>query len=398
MIESAAGTQSPFELASIPIVDAHCHPMRPLAEPLTVATFESQMSLSFMEQNQPGQARRQSVRNWPANAFPRPTIMRNYLYRHLAEFLGVPPEPERIVAAREERARDYPAYVQALLSDAGVEQLVVDIGYPGPISCEEFAEVTRLPVWEILRLDAVMVEAAREADDFTRFVGLVRTRLDEGLRQPGCVGLKSVIAYLTGLNVGPQDPSEAAGQYPAFRQQPEKQAFKALRDYCFHVGLQLCMEHDKPLQVHCGFGDDDIRFSLVAPHHLYELLAFPPYSACLVVLVHGGHPWAGEAAIMTSLLPNVYMDISETCPFISYGVADLLWKVLQIAPLSKVMYGSDAFHLPELYWLGAKLGRYGVGEALSRLVSAGFANVAEAQQIARSVLHDNAVELYGLAR
>jgi hypothetical protein len=399
MARAATGTRGSFELASIPIVDAHCHPMRPLAERLSVTSFERQISLSFMEHNQPHHARRRLVREWPANTFPRPTIMLNYLYRHLADWLGVPPEPEQIIAARDERAQDYPAYVQALMKDAGIEQLVVDTGYPGPIPCDEFAEVTRLPVWEILRLDTVMVQAARTTDDFDCFVELIRTRLEEGLRNPGCVGLKSVIAYLTGLNIGPEDSAEAARQFPAFRQEPDKQDFKALRDYCFHLGLQLCMDcGSKPLQIHCGFGDDDIRFSLVAPHYLYELLAFPPYSDCLVVLVHGGHPWAREAAIMTSLLPNVYMDISQTCPFISYGVADLLWEALQIAPLSKVMYGSDAFHLPELYWLGAKLGRYAVHEVLFRLVSAGFVNVAEGQHIARGVLHDNAVELYGLVQ
>jgi predicted TIM-barrel fold metal-dependent hydrolase len=212
------------------------------------------------------------------------------------------------------------------------------------------------------------------------------------------VGLKSVIAYLTGLNIGPEDPAASASQYPAFRQEPYKQDFRALRDYCLHLGLQLCMAHNKPLQVHCGFGDDDIRFSLSAPHNMYDLLAFPPYSDCLVVLVHGGHPWASEAAIMANLLPNVYLDISQTCPFISYGVADVLWDVLQVAPLGKVLYGSDAFHLPELYWLGAKIGRYAVREVVSRLINSGFCSAEEGVQIAQSILHDNAVELYELVR
>jgi hypothetical protein len=322
--------------------------------------------------------------------------MLTYLYRHLAEFLGVPPEPEQVVAAREKRAQEYPAYVQSLMGDAGIAQLVVDSGYPGDVPCDEFAAAAHLPVWEIVRIEKVMSLAAAAAPDFDSFVETVRARLDEGLRDSRCVGLKSAIAYLTGLAIGPENPAAAAAEYAAFREEPFGRGFKALRDYVFHLGMKLCMLHDKPLQVHCGFGDDDICFSLSAPRHLYELLAFPPYSDCLLVLVHGGHPWAREAAIMANLLPNVYLDISQTCPFISYGVADLLWEVLQIAPVGKVMYGSDAFHLPELYWLGAKLGRYAVGAVVNRLVSAGFATLADGQQLARSILHDNAVDLYAL--
>ena len=387
---------SPAELDAIPIVDAHCHAMRPLSERLTVSGLEGRISLSFMEQNQPDRARRALVRDWPSQTLPRPTLMLTYLYRHLAEFLGVPPEPERVVAAREERAQDFPAYVQSLMRDAGIAQLVVDSGYPGDVPCDELATTTRLPVWEVVRIERVMAEAGATAPDFDSFVEIVRARLEEGLRDPRCVGLKSVIAYLSGLAIGPEDPAAAAAEYADFCQQPFGRSFKALRDCVFHLGMKLCMAHDKPLQVHCGFGDDDICFSLAAPRHLYELLAFPPYSGCLVALVHGGHPWAREAAIMANLLPNVYLDISQTCPFISYGVADLLWEVLQIAPVGKVMYGSDAFHLPELYWLGAKLGRYAAGAVVERLASAGFATRAEGQQLVRSVLHDNAVDLYGL--
>lgn len=386
----------PVELSDIPIVDAHCHAMRPIHETLTVSSLERRISLSFMEQNQPDRSRRPGVREWPDQTLPRPTLMLTYFYRQLAKFLGVPPEPEKVVAAREERAQEYPAYVQSLMRDAGIAQLVVDSGYPGDVPCDELAAATQLPVWEIVRIERAMFLSASTSPDFASFVARLCNNLEEGLSSPHCVGLKSVIAYLTGLSIGPEDPAAAEAEYAAFREEPFGRRFKALRDYVLHLGMKLCMAHDKPLQVHCGFGDDDICFSLAAPQYLYELLAFPPYSGCLVVLVHGGHPWAREAAIMAHLLPNVYLDISQTCPFVSYGVADLLWEVLQIAPLGKVMYGSDAFHLPELYWLGARLGRYAVSTVVDRLVSAGFATPAEGRQLARGILHDNAVDLYAL--
>jgi hypothetical protein len=387
-----------LDLAQIRVVDAHCHPVGPLEEPLTVSRFERLISLTFMEHNQTSRARRRLVSNWPVDSFPRTTMMLNYLYRQLADFLGAPLDPVRIIEVRNQRAKDYAGYTRDLMSDAGIEQLVVDSGFPGPRrDFEDFCQVVQIPVWEIVRTDHVMYEVSKDVDDFGRFIAAYSARLDENLHKSSCVGLKSEIAYLTGLNIGPLDIAEASKLYPAFRENPAARGFKALRDYCFHIGLQLCIERNKPMQIHCGFGSDDIRFSLAAPHNLYELLAFPPYSDCLVVLVHGGYPWAKEAAYMTNVLPNVFLDFSETCPLTAYGAGDTLWEIFQVAPINKVMYGSDAFLLPELFWLGTKLGRNAVNQVLSRLVDIGFLGKADVLTIARFILRDNAVELYQLS-
>lgn len=385
-----------MKIENIPIIDAHCHAVHSL-EPLTVTGFEGKISLSFMQHNRLGAARRPLVSSWPDDSFPRSTLMLNFLYRRLAEFLDMPCEPKKIIEARNERAADFPQYVQALMNDANIQQLVVDTGYPEPsIPVETFAGTTGLLVHEIVRIDNVMVQAAGETDDFDRFMADYNDRLDQSLRDPGCVGLKSVIAYLTGLAVDKATAADAERQYSAYRNAPWKRDFKALRDYTLLRALDLCREYNKPMQIHCGWGDDDIRLASVAPRHLYELLAFPPFSECLVVLVHGGYPWAKEAAIMANLLPNVYVDFSETCPFASFGIDDVLWELLQIAPVNKVMYGSDGFHLPELYWISAKIGRQAANRVLERLVAWDYLDLEQASKVARGIFHDNAAALYNL--
>lgn len=385
-----------IDLDAIPIIDAHCHPMRAISKPLSINDFEQQMSLTFMEHNRFDSARRALVREWPDESLPRPTMMLNYLYRELARFLGVPADPMSVLVAREAESSDFPEYLQTLLNDAGIVHLIVDTGYPGDITLLDFDAIAGVNLSEIVRIDQVMSQTCKGFEDFNRFVEAYCSRLEEHLEDPRCVGLKSIIAYLTGLEIEPPNKTDANAQYHAFRQNPEKRDYKALRDYCLYKALDLCMEYDKPLQIHCGFGDDDILLSRSAPRYLHELLAFPPYSDCLVVLVHGGHPWSAEAAVMASLLPNVYLDISESCPFFSYGVSDMLWKILQVSPLNKVMYGSDAIHVPELFWLGAKLGRFALRQVLANLISQGFCSLAESETIARHILHDNAVELYKL--
>lgn len=389
--------KSRLDLDSIPVVDAHCHPVAPQPAPLSVSTFEQQISMSFMEQTVLSAARRELVRGWPSDSMPRRSMMLNMLYRQMAQFLQVPLDPESIIRTRNERAQEFDAYVRTLLDDAAIEQFVVDSGFP-PDLLERFRKTASRPVWEVVRIENVMETAAQAEDSFDRYVDAYCTALEQSLRSDSCKGLKSVIAYLTGLDIGPKNEALAREAFPGFAEKPfELRTRKHLRDYCFHLALELCIEYDKPMQVHCGCGNDEIYLSRSAPNLMYELLVFPPYSDCIVVLVHGGYPWAQEAAIMANILPNLFLDISATCPFISYGVTDFLWDILKITPINKVMYGSDGFHMPELYWFSAKVGRNALGQVLSHLIDLGHVNESESLTIARHILHDNAVEVYGLS-
>jgi hypothetical protein len=67
-------------------------------------------------------------------------------------------------------------------------------------------------------------------------------------------------------------------------------------------------------------------------------------------------------------------------------------EVLELAPVSKLLYASDAARTPELYLLAATWWRDALAEALPQLLPAG-----ECEEAARMILRENALELYGLA-
>jgi predicted TIM-barrel fold metal-dependent hydrolase len=67
-----------------------------------------------------------------------------------------------------------------------------------------------------------------------------------------------------------------------------------------------------------------------------------------------------------------------------------------MAPLSKVVYGSDGYALPEIAYTSAKLGKRALGQVLDGLVADGFLDGVEARDAARLILADNARELYRL--
>ena len=115
-----------------------------------------------------------------------------------------------------------------------------------------------------------------------------------------------------------------------------------------------------------------------------------------MVLVHGGYPYTSEAAYLTNAFPNVYMDLSIIFPFACGGASSRLLEILELAPVSKVLYGSDGFTIPELHWVSAKVGKDILGEVLERLVKLEVLDEDEAYESASMILSENARRLYKL--
>jgi hypothetical protein len=101
---------------------------------------------------------------------------------------------------------------------------------------------------------------------------------------------------------------------------------------------------------------------------------------------------------MASVLPNVFLDFSLTIPFLNPISHERLKEVLEIAPSSKVMYGSDGFNIPELFWFSAKVGKQALEKCFKSFVEEKLFDEDELRQKAEQVLSKNATQLYRLAR
>ena len=150
------------------------------------------------------------------------------------------------------------------------------------------------------------------------------------------------------------------------------------------------------MQIHTGMGDFEVNLVLCRPGYLMDLLRFPPYRACRVLLVHAGYPYHREAAYMANVLPRVHCDLSEGIPFAGHGARRIIAEVLEMAPLSKVVYGSDGYTLPEINYTSAKLGKQALAQALADLVADGMLGADDAQEAAAMILAGNARVLYRL--
>ncbi len=387
------------DVSHLPVVDVHCHPFlnkgRVTPEEFTEKTAFGGGSREYMEQG--GVAFTDDVRA-ELQTGKRWTTYHKRMVRDLAAFFDVEPTLEAVVEARNQAVDSgYTEYVRRLYGDAGLETLVFDFGVPLPIL--PMAEVkAELPVEvvPVFRIEPLIAQLLKTDLGWAEFKRTYDDTIDNALRNKGYRGVKSIIAYRTGLDVSPLSRTTDQGfqALDAIRRGLGGGSMKKLRDHLLCRALEICMEHDVPMQIHTGMGDFEVNLVYCRPAFLMDLLRFPAYRACRVLLVHGGHPYHREAAYMSNVLPRVYCDVSEGIPFAGNAARDIFTGVMSMAPLNKICYGSDGYTLPEINYTSAKLGKQALAEALNELVDLNFLGEAEAQEAAGMILAGNSRELY----
>src|SRR2546428_3144734 len=90
---------------------------------------------------------------------------------------------------------------------------------------------------------------------------------------------------------------------------------------------------------------------------------------------------------MAHVYANVFFALSLAIPPVARP-AELLREALELAPVTKLLYASDAARTPELYYLAAKWWRAALAEVLPELYE------EDAEWAARRILRENALELY----
>ena len=382
------------ELESLGLIDHHCHGVvrRDLDRPgfeqlLTEAGPAGTVRLS--ETGRPGGPLGGSVfdsqigfavRRWCAPVFD--------LEPHA--------DPDAYLARRAELGH---AEVTArLLRAAGIAELCVDTGFePEPLlTPDELGEAAGgAKAHEIVRLEQVAQQVALETTA-AGFADAVRTRLAERART--AVGFKSVAAYRVGLDLAGERPAEAevadaAGRFLAAL---DADAPLRLADETLHRFLVWCaVDLGLPVQFHVGYGDADVDLDRCDPLLLTRLLRAIEPTGVPVLLLHN-YPFHRQAGFLAQVFSNVFLDVGLATHNLGRGSKALIAEALELAPFGKFLYSSDAFGLPELYYLGATLFRRGLSDFLRAGVEDGDWSAGAAGRVARLAGSANARRVYRL--
>jgi hypothetical protein len=274
----------------------------------------------------------------------------------LAEHLECEATEEAVYARR--LSADPSQYASELLRATNTELLLVDEGFPPAdvsTSWRELGELAGCDARPVLRIEEVAFDGVRDAV--------------AGARSAGYVALKTIAAYRGGLDID---------GLPA-----------RVRDALL-VALETNEDTGDPLpvQVHTGFGDSDLLLPSARPGLLKPLIE--RFRATTFVLLHC-YPFVREAGWLAHVYANVFFDLSLTIPHVARPAAALN-EALELAPVSKLLYASDASRTPELYLLAATWWREALGEVLPALMPEEDATAAAAM-----ILRENALAVYRLA-
>jgi len=132
---------------------------------------------------------------------------------------------------------------------------------------------------------------------------------------------------------------------------------------------------------------------LANPLHLRPIIE---QAQCPLVFLHAGWPFYRELAHLATIYPNVWLDLSLAIPFATAGIPTMLRDVLGMTHFSKIMFATDAFVMPEIFWLAARWGRWGLGRVLDEFMVEDFLSADEAWAAAEAILGHNARHLYNL--
>ena len=375
--------QKLLDLNAIPLIDGHCHSIS--------ASFQESSVASFLRIFTEATDARLMAHHVPYSLTYRRAI------RDLAAFLECAADPQVVMEARRQR----PDYVAALRRDAGIRGLLVDSGYPpGALSLRQLQARFGCRLGEVLRIETLEEELLLSAPDFHSFEAQFREGL-EAAKGRGAMALKSIVAYRSGLAVQTVPASEACRMFEQLKEIVERHGrirltAKVLLDYCVGIALEEAQRLELPVQFHTGFGDPDIDLLTANPAWLRPIIADPRFAGVPIVLLHMGYPYIRESALLASLYPDVYVDLSLVVPLLRPVLPHVLRELLALAPPTKILYGSDAHSQPEMFWLGARYGRWALGKILAEWIDDNTIEEHEALEIAQRICFRNALALYRL--
>ncbi|WP_353682894.1 amidohydrolase family protein [Mesorhizobium sp.] len=187
------------------------------------------------------------------------------------------------------------------------------------------------------------------------------------------------------------------GRLSGMGREEAAQVTKDLCRYTFTLALEECLKRDMPMQIHAGDGEPPgVILRNQDPFFLEEVVRFDRDGMMRmpkIIPLHAGYPSVEKAAWLSHVYPNCYFELSI---IVHQNLYQRSMQVMEAVPLSKILYASDAFHLPELYWLSGRWAKRYLTKALTDFVVGGSLSFEEAIKAARMILYKNNRSVYSL--
>ena len=222
----------------------------------------------------------------------------------------------------------------------------------------------------------------------------------------GIVAMKSPIAYCRTLNFEYPSKCDAEKAFNVIFTErgyarndgiqgiPAGQG-KALQDYMFHKLIQLCVEHDLPMQIHTGIQEGNGNY-LKQSNPVLLNDVFMKYPKGRFDIFHAGYPYWEELGVMAKMFPGVYADLCWTNIISPAASMRALDEWLEVMPASKIFAFGGDYCFVEGAYAHAMFARRNVTKVLANKVDDGYFTIDEAKGVADRILRENPNEFFRL--
>jgi hypothetical protein len=271
-----------------------------------------------------------------------------------------------------------------------------NLGYE--VDLKYFAELMNAKVETVLRLDNLINRILLlHPKSYLEAKELFVHELDLKIKDEQLVGIKSYIAYESGLNIKKYDDFTIKNAYDRYGSNANFEDKKILHDSFTLIGLKKCKEKDMVMQFHTGFGSPPALDVVKAnPILLENILGEDDIRDTKIMLLHSGVPYSSEAAFLTSTLPRCYCDLSGITVNFCTAYKKVLRDVLEYGSFKRITFGTDGLMAPETYYMSYILGIRMLGEVLDEFVKGKYISINEAEKIGQMIINTNAKEIFKL--
>jgi hypothetical protein len=228
-----------------------------------------------------------------------------------------------------------------------------------------------------------LAELDRALDDYA-------ARLIAGGR---VAAFKVAVAYGRDLSFAPVDASTAAPLFQGVLRGGPVDA-RPLSDYLFHRLLARARQFARPVQIHTGYLAGtwgDLRNG--DPRPLVPV--FRQYRDVRFDLFHAAWPWTSFLGAVGKAFPNVWLDLCWAWAMNPVQTERTLDEWLSAVPCNKILgFGADTQSpVSEIGY--ALQARRGIARVLERKIERGEFDAESARFVARRLLSENALDLFG---
>ncbi len=220
--------------------------------------------------------------------------------------------------------------------------------------------------------------------------------LAEEYQGRGARGIKLAHAYRRTLHSERVSAVVASAIYDrALRgKRPSAAEIKQLEDHIIFFLAGLCAETGLIFDMHTGVQTNWGRIPDSDPLLLLPLIH--AHRSVRFNLYHAGYPYSREMGMLGKHCPNVWLNMAWVYVITMEGGRRSLSEWIDLVPGYRLLgFGSDV-GWPELIYGHLLMARSCIADVLAEKVQRDFLSRRAAMDLARMMLHDNAVELYGL--